>query len=587
MHARSRGSCKPKEKKEKMKKTKHNCCLLTIFLITRLIISTTAQLQQLSLLPIGTDREGTCHTFIGTTADENHQLFISRPIECPSTDDHADRSKIEITYHPQEDSLIYSINDGQNQEARLASFLSQLDRIGPTSPGRRNPSPQLPSSSSSQVVLEKQQGSHPWIRTLFDEPRKSSTVLIEVPLQSIGLFTDLLKTHELSAISHVPFEEEKQPRSQGSRLSKIGPGFQGSGGLEERLRGLHYKPQIDQILGLIKPDNLLRDIEILSGSDADDHHQRQRSTEDGDWTTRHSFSEGAFKAVQWLQNRYQHLGARCELDHYLPDVAPNLICKLAWSGSDYDRLTQQNRTINHQQLELEAIVLTAHYDSKGSFGSILAPGVDDNASGCAVLLSIAEILQEETERSLSRALLMDDSESRSSGREVELVFVHFSGTEQGLIGSRSVAEKFRDQRTILLLMNLDMISFRVDGEPFQIGLSSLGPSPESLAFIRRISNVYVPELLVGNSTIGVSDETNFYANGFLNSVRIFERIGDAIRNPHHMKSSDRFSLFFEHDHDGDLDDDSDDGKPVGSYDIVQTVSIAKVVLAGVLELLFF
>jgi hypothetical protein len=67
--------------------------------------------------------------------------------------------------------------------------------------------------------------------------------------------------------------------------------------------------------------------------------------------------------------------------------------------------------------------------------------------------------------------------------------------------------------------------------------------------------------------VEVSDETNFHANGFLNSVRLFERIGDAIRNPHHLKSSDRLSLFF---------GDDDDGKAVGSYDIVQTALIAKV-----------
>jgi hypothetical protein len=365
MHGQEQAATK---KKGKMK---HSCRLLTVFLITRLITSTTTQLRQLSLLPIGTDGEGICDSFIGTTADGNHQLFISRPIDCPSstsTHHHPDRSKIKIAFRPQEDSLIYSLTyNGQNHEAvsgRLASFLSQL--------------PERPSSSSSQLVLE-QLGSHPRIRTLFNE---SATILIEVPFQSIGLFTDLLKTHELSSISHSLFQGEKHLRPARSRPSKSAPGLQESGGLEQRLRRLHYKPQIDQILGLVKPDKLLRDIEILSGSNAD-HHQSQTPKKDGHWSTRHSFSEGALQAVQWLQNRYQHLGARCELDHYLPDVAPNLVCKLVWSGSDYhDHLSKQNnRRIDHQKQALESIVLTAHYDSKGSFGSILAPGVDDNASG--------------------------------------------------------------------------------------------------------------------------------------------------------------------------------------------------------------
>ena len=81
------------------------------------------------------------------------------------------------------------------------------------------------------------------------------------------------------------------------------------------------------------------------------------------------------------------------------------------------------------------------------------------------MLSIADILQKESDQFLKKARSIDQN-SALNGRRVEVVFVHFSGTEQGLLGSRSVAKRFRDdqldgkqhQRMMLLLMNVDMVS---------------------------------------------------------------------------------------------------------------------------------
>ncbi|OAV97428.1 hypothetical protein PTTG_00157 [Puccinia triticina 1-1 BBBD Race 1] len=537
--------------------------LLTIFLLQ--LISATTPLQ-LSLQPATSSDHRPCATFLGTTADGNHHLFSSNPADCP----HAGKPPaIALSYQPLDDGLLYSLAVDRNDHAGkrlLSNLLASLQHtIHPAAP--RNPAP----GSPSQWVLEPQQPSGvpaPGVRILLDEPEKSSAVLVEVSLGSVGLFLDLLPA-EVASVRH--------PSSPTDSPAPSPLGLQGSK-LDERLTRLHYRPQIDQILGLMSADQLLKDIETLGGEGAD-----------GGWRTRHSFSEGALLAAHWLKERYQRLGARCQFDHYLPGVAPNLICKLSTLGPpDPHHLND-----NDGGRGIESVVLTAHYDSQGSFGSIRAPGVDDNASGCAVLLSIAEILQEEESKNLIRA--MATNESPGVGRRIELVFVHFSGTEQGLLGSRSVAEKFRDEagpeagrrRAILLLMNVDMISYRVRGEPAQIGLSTLGPSPESLAFIRRVANLYVPELLVGNSTIGLADEAPFHENGFADAVRIFERIGDAIRNPHHLTSSDRFSRFFDdRPEDDDDDDEGQDGPAGGSYDVLQMTLIAKVVLASVLQLLF-
>ncbi|KAI9617588.1 hypothetical protein H4Q26_012887 [Puccinia striiformis f. sp. tritici PST-130] len=352
-------------------------------------------------------------------------------------------------------------------------LLTHLDQIAGNS---EVASPQ--NSISPQLVLD-QPTTPAKIRILSTSSRVS---LIEVPERFVALFTDSLST-QFNLIRH--------PISHQSILS--------------------------------------------TKSNQQDSYQNLSESVEGEWKTRHTFSEGALNAVKWLKNQYRKLGAHCELDYYLPDLAPNLICKLQWLV-DQDLVDDLDN--------IQSIVLTAHYDSKGSFGHIDAPGVDDNASGCSILLSIASILQEET----SQNFLLKSSKLKPINNKDKISF--------GFSAIISV--------NILLLMNVDMISYRVKD------------------FIHRISNVYVPELLVGNATIGQSDEFSFINNGFVNSIRFFERIGSVIKNPYHLKSSDQFSNFL------DLDEENPDSPSVdGGYDIFQTVLIGKVILASVLELLFF
>lgn len=70
----------------------------------------------------------------------------------------------------------------------------------------------------------------------------------------------------------------------------------------------------------------------------------------------------------------------------------------------------------------ETVLLSAHYDSRGSFGSTRAPGGDDDGSGTISILSIA--------RTIGRR-------SITFRKNVELCL--FAGEEQGLLGSRAYA----------------------------------------------------------------------------------------------------------------------------------------------------
>lgn len=100
------------------------------------------------------------------------------------------------------------------------------------------------------------------------------------------------------------------------------------------------------------------------------------------------------------------------------------LARLSWEA---DRLhgTLYNVVFRHppfapaRQPDLEAIVIGAHRDHFGRQAGLLFPGADDNASGTAVLLEVARVLREA------------EAAPRRS-----LVFVSFSGEEQGLLGSR-------------------------------------------------------------------------------------------------------------------------------------------------------
>lgn len=71
------------------------------------------------------------------------------------------------------------------------------------------------------------------------------------------------------------------------------------------------------------------------------------------------------------------------------------------------------------------VLLSAHYDSRGSFGATRAPGGDDDGSGVMALLGIA--------RAIHRRRITFRS---------NVEFVAFAGEEQGLLGSKAYARQY-------------------------------------------------------------------------------------------------------------------------------------------------
>lgn len=97
----------------------------------------------------------------------------------------------------------------------------------------------------------------------------------------------------------------------------------------------------------------------------------------------------------------------------------------------------------------EAVIFSAHYDHIGIKenlnGDNIYNGANDNASGVAALLTLAQYYAQQ-----------DDNEHT-------IIFCAFAGEELGLIGSR-VFVNYIDQKTVKAVINMDMIGVPQDGK---------------------------------------------------------------------------------------------------------------------------
>jgi len=91
------------------------------------------------------------------------------------------------------------------------------------------------------------------------------------------------------------------------------------------------------------------------------------------------------------------------------------------------------------------IVFTGHYDHLGMMGNVMFPGANDNASGIAMMLDLAQYYTK-------------------NPPEYSIVFMAFTGEEAGLHGSTTYAENpYFNLDDIQILFNLDMVGTGSDG----------------------------------------------------------------------------------------------------------------------------
>ncbi len=154
-------------------------------------------------------------------------------------------------------------------------------------------------------------------------------------------------------------------------------------------------------------------------------------------------------------------------------------------------------------LKNEYIVVGAHYDHLGLGGEgsgsrmpdtiAVHYGADDNASGVAGLIELAQKLNAEKDK-LKRSV----------------IFVAFSGEELGLLGSKFFVKNLPvDIKQVKAMVNLDMIGRMKQDEPY-ILISGTGTATESEDLLNELKKSTTIPLKYSPEGYGASDHASFY-----------------------------------------------------------------------------
>jgi len=141
------------------------------------------------------------------------------------------------------------------------------------------------------------------------------------------------------------------------------------------------------------------------------------------FTNRHSGTEQNRLATEWLRDRFEAIGWTCQFDDWevinysVPVGLRNVVCKLP-GGNPAD---------------LREILVVAHHDQAPT----TIEGADNDGSGIAILLHLAEIFNEE------------------GPPRYTLVFVATDAEEYGMIGSRRYVDTHPNPEQIIAGVSLD------------------------------------------------------------------------------------------------------------------------------------
>lgn len=147
------------------------------------------------------------------------------------------------------------------------------------------------------------------------------------------------------------------------------------------------------------------------------------------------------------------------------------------------------------------VVLGAHYDhlGYGHDGNSLDAkktyqvhnGADDNASGTAALMQLAEWVK------------------KNKLKSYNYLFISFSGEEEGLIGSKAIVKEMAfDSTNVAYMVNMDMVG-RLNDSTHALTIGGVGTSPAWWAYTKN--NKF--KMNVDSAGQGPSDHTSFYHAG--------------------------------------------------------------------------
>ena len=198
-------------------------------------------------------------------------------------------------------------------------------------------------------------------------------------------------------------------------------------------------------------------------------------------------------------------------------LAIDVVKEQRWAANLVGLLEGSDATLKN-----EYVVIGAHYDHLGrsSEGAMdpekvneIHNGADDNASGTASVLELAQYFSAQAEKP-KRSLL----------------FITFSGEELGLLGSAHyVASPLKPLSSTVAMINMDMIGRLKDST---LVVEGIGTSPSWAEMIERLNRNYGFQVRLKKDGYGPSDHASFYNKNipvlffFTNLHEDYHRISD-------------------------------------------------------------
>ena len=186
---------------------------------------------------------------------------------------------------------------------------------------------------------------------------------------------------------------------------------------------------------------------------------------------RDSGSEGIEKAAVYLENLLKENGVKPYFKTYR-DTLSNFD-KPAFNIVGFIEGTDK-------KLKNEFVVIGAHYDHIGMLqngvnGDVIVNGANDNATGTTAVAEVAKYF------------------AKFKNNKRSILFVFFSAEEKGLLGSKHLAAKLKEQKMDLYFMfNFEMIGVPMKDKGMDFYLTGFGKSNMATTM-----NEYAGEKLVG------------------------------------------------------------------------------------------
>lgn len=255
---------------------------------------------------------------------------------------------------------------------------------------------------------------------------------------------------------------------------------------------LNQKDLVEKLIKLPQELNIRQMIEKLS-----------------EYNNRYYKSETGVLAQEWIKALWE------QMTQHRQDISVELFKHSDWP--------QPSLMATIKGLTDEMIVIGGHADSIVGWVSdkikARAPGADDNASGIATMTEVLRVIAQSDYKP-----------------EKTIVFISYAAEEVGLLGSKAVAQKFKDDnKKVVGVLQLDMTNYH--GSSHDITLISDNTNEAQNDFLTKLIDTYLPELTwkMGKCGYACSDHASWTALGYPSSFP-FEAAGKEINPKIHTKN---------------------------------------------------